>query len=278
LVSIPFATNCDPLISSHEDMRELLDAAIDLSNKLKCPKIEIRTLESSPLVSDDRICGVVHHKCHQLSLEAGPEEIIKTIRRQLRQQIYKSMKNDLVIQTAHDETELDEFYKIYVHSRKRLGLPPQPYNFFKLLWKTFLFSKRITLLLVRYEGQLLAGLIMLKFKGRCSCEYIGTSDGSKSFNSGHFIFWEAIKSAYSEGYKIFDFGRTGINNEGLMTYKSHWGTEAMDLPQFYYPKELCSSLNSSEESFSYNFIRKISKNVPDPIFQMMGNFLYRHLG
>ena len=132
LVSIPFATNCDPLISSNEDMIVLLDAAINLSIKLRCSKVEIRTLASWPLIQDGRIGSVVYNKCHQLSLEAGPEEIIKTYRRQFRQQINKSLKSGLELQIAGNETGLREFYHFYVKARKRLGLPPQPYLFLNL--------------------------------------------------------------------------------------------------------------------------------------------------
>jgi hypothetical protein len=280
LVSIPFATNCDPLISSHEDMRELLDAAIDLSNKFKCAKIEIRTLESLPFIEDDRICRVVQNKTHKLSLESDLDDLMKTFSRQVRRKITKPLHSATEIQLAKNEADFTEFYHLYVRTRKRLGLPPQPHHFFKSLWGEFSLNRRITLLLVRHEGELVAGLLMFNFKDRCSCEYLASDVSFKKINmdTDYFLYWEAIKVAHSEGYKIFDFGRTGINNEGLMSFKNLWGTKVMDLPQFYYPKELCSSLNSSEESFSYNFIRKISKNVPDPIFQMMGNFLYKHLG
>jgi len=278
LVSIPFATICDPLISSREDMKALLDEAINLSKKLKCPKIEIRTLASVPHILDNRICSVVHHNCHQLSLECGPEEILRTYRRQFRQQINKSMKCGFDLQMAQDEAGLKEFYRLYVKSRKRLGLPPQPYHFFESLFREFLSSKYVTVLLVRHEGRLVAGLVMFKYKDRCSCEYIGSEEKSAHLNTRHFIFWEAIKAAYSEGYKTFDFGRTGINNENLMIYKSHWGTKAVDLPQFYFPKDLCSRLMPPDTSMSYKLIRKIGKNVPDPVFQWLGNMLYMHLG
>jgi peptidoglycan/xylan/chitin deacetylase (PgdA/CDA1 family) len=278
LVSIPFATNCDPLISSEEDVRALLDAAINLSIKLKCRSIEIRTLASGPLVEDSRIGSVVYNKSHQLSLEADPEEIIKTFQSKLRQQINKSMKNGFELQLAENETDLSEFYNLYVKTRKRLGLPPQPYGFFELLWKKFSSSKRIAMLLVRHKGQLAAGLMMFKFRNRCSCEYLASEESLKNLHIDRFVYWEAIKLACSEGYETFDFGRTGINNDGLMTFKSHWGTSTIDLPQFYYPEKLCSSLNYPEASVSYKLIRQISKNVPDPVFQYMGNFLYRHLG
>ena len=55
-------------------------------------------------------------------------------------------------------------------------------------------------------------------------------DVYSNLNTNYFGVWEAIKLAHSEGYKIFDFGRTGINNDGLMSFKSRWGAKVVDLP------------------------------------------------
>ncbi len=278
LVSIPFATNCDPLISSNEDMRELLDAAINLSRVLGCSRIEIRTLGSWPLIEDSRICSVVHNKSHQLSLETEPEELIKTFSKKARWTIRKSMKSGLDLQLGGSEKNLLEFYNLYVKTRKRLGLPPQPYSFFYLIWEKFSHSNHISMLFIRYRGQLAAGLIMYKFKGRCSWEHLAADTSFNNLNVSYFGLWQAIKLAHSEGYKIFDLGRTGIYNEGLMNFKNRWGTRVIDLPQFYYPEKLCSSLNYRETSIPYKIVREINRNVPDSVFHLIGNFFYKHHG
>ena len=155
-------------------MRELLDAAINLSTKLGCSRIEIRTVASWPLIEDSRICSVVHNKSHQLSLETAPEELIKTFSRKARWTIKKSIEKRLGSAISRKRKDLLEFYHLYVKTRKRLGLPPQPYLFFNLLWKKFSYSNHISMLFVRYKGQLVAGLMMFKFKDRCSWEYLAT--------------------------------------------------------------------------------------------------------
>ena len=278
LVSIPFATNCDPLISSNEDLRELLDSVIELSTKLRISRIELRALASWPLIHDDRIGITIHYNSHQLSLDVSLEELIKTFSKQVRRKIKTFSKTDFNLQIAGSERDLLEFYHLYVKTRKRLGLPPQPYLFFQLLWGEFSPTKCITLLLVKYEGQLIAGLIMFKFKDRCSWDYLASDASFQNLHTTYFILWEAIKFAHSEGYKIFDFGRTSISNAGLMSFKNLWGTKIITLPKFYYPEKLCLRSNDQEGSVSYELIRKISKYIPDSLFQSIGNFMYRHLG
>jgi hypothetical protein len=278
LVSIPFATNCDPLISSDEDMRILLDAAIKLSEKLKCSLIELRALASTPLINDARIGSVVNNKSHQLMLAAGPDEIIKTFNNQVKRKLKICLKTDLECKIADKETDIREFYNLYVKTRKRLGLPPQPHLFFKLLWQKLSISGYISLLLVRDKGQLVAGLIMFKFKNRCSWDYLASDSKFNHLHINYLVLWEAIKLACSEGYEIFDFGRTGINNKGLMNFKRQWGTTVVDLPQFYYPEKVCTGFECLEESISYKLIRQVGRNVPEPVFRRMGDFMYKHMG
>lgn len=278
LVSIPFATICDPLVSSDEDMAKLLDAAIDLSKKLGTSKIEIRAMASSHLNHDERIGFVVHNKIHQLSLESSTEELIKTFKYQVRWTIKKSLKIGFDLNIVENAKELPEFYRLYVKTRKRLRLPPQPYLFFKLLWKKFSLSNNITFLMIRYKGKLAACLIIYKFKDRCSWDYLASDISLQHLHTNYFGLWEAIRLSCLEGYKVFDFGRTGINNEGLMGFKRRWGTTITDLPQYYYPKEICSNLKPADSSISYKLIKEVSKIAPDSAFRLMGKFLYRHIG
>lgn len=278
LVSIPFATICDPLVSSDKDITKLLDAVIDLSNNLGTSRIEIRATASTHLNQDNRVDSVVYNKSHQLSLEPGPEELIKTFSKQVKRKLKKALNSGFERQLAKNEQELKEFYHLYVKTRKRLGLPPQPYILFKLLWEKFSPSNNLSLLMIRNKGQLVAGFIIYKFKDRCSWDYLASDVDFQHLHTNYFGLWEAIKLSCLEGYKIFDFGRTGISNEGLMGFKKLWGTTIIDLPQFYYPKNLCSDLSPADSSILYKLINKVSKIAPDSVFRLMGKILYRHLG
>jgi hypothetical protein len=51
LVSIPFATLCDPLVSNQKQFMDLFGAVKGLSKELQSSYIEIRTLNSSELIS-----------------------------------------------------------------------------------------------------------------------------------------------------------------------------------------------------------------------------------
>lgn len=144
LVSIPFATVCDPLISTNEDMKELFESVLNLSQELKSLRVEIRTLSSFSLIQDNRLGSVNSYKHHYLRLETEPEKLKKKFHRScVRQRISRAIKSDLRVTVGETESDLQDFYQLQLITRKRLGLPSQPYVFFKTLWETFSPSKQI---------------------------------------------------------------------------------------------------------------------------------------
>jgi lipid II:glycine glycyltransferase (peptidoglycan interpeptide bridge formation enzyme) len=184
----------------------------------------------------------------------------------------------LVIQTGQTENDLGKFYAIYALTRKRLGLPTQPYRFFKILWSTFAPKGQIELMLVEKGSSTVAGMLALKYRDRFSAEYAGSDEEYKSFSPNHFIFWEAIQKAHREGFRIFDFGRTPPDNPSLMDFKRRWGTTEQDLPQYYFPPRPKEEFTRRSHSRKYRLIRLICQKSHPRVCRVIDNFLYSHLG
>ena len=168
------------------------------------------------------------------------------------------------------------FYQLYLKTRKRVSLPPMPYRFIESLWDVFYPTGHLTLLLAEKNEKSIAGIILLKFKDRVSAEFAASDESYKKISPNHYLFWEAIKLSYNEGYKIFDFGRTAPTNSSLMDFKKRWNTKIIDLPQYYYPENMVQD-SGGRKSMWYQFISKMCDKAPDPIFKLIGNFSYRHL-
>lgn len=279
LVSIPFATFCDPLISNRDEMRNIFEAVLNLSKEIGASHIEINTHESSPLIKDGRLDMMSYHQQHYLLLNAEPEQLKKSFHRScVRQRIDRALKSNIVLKIGDSESDLQDFYRLYVITRKRFGLPPQPFIFIKNVWEIFSPSKAITLLLAKHNNKAIAGQILFKFKDRVSVEFSVSDESFREMSPSHFLFWEAIKLSYDEGYKIIDFGRTSPNNTGLMDFKRRWGTVMIDMPKFYYPKETRKEDVKKEDSMKYKIMQKICNKAPEFILPTIGRFCYRHMG
>lgn len=277
LVSIPFATLCDPLVSEKSDMKVLLGAVKRLAKERGISRVQIRTLNSYTLIEDDSLYIDRKYKHHYILLDKHPEDLKKTFSRScVRQKISRAGKSDLILKKVLDVSGLASFYQLHLMSRKQKGLPAHPYKFIKMLWEEFSLSQNVTIFLAEHKKKTIAGIMLFKYKDRISAEYLLVDNKFLNLSPGHFLFWEAIKSACQEGFKIFDFGRTASTNVSLMDFKKRWGTEVVDLPEFYYPKEEFKKEVRGEDSGKYRFVNKICKNAPKFTSQIIGNFIYNH--
>ena len=279
LVSIPFASVCDPLISSGADFTVLFDSALSLSRQLGISRLEIRTYKTLSWVEDGRLGRSGVYKIHYLSLEQGAGELWKNFHRScIRQKISRAINNGLVLKKVENRADLQAFYRLYVMTRQRLCLPPQPAAFLETLWDALSATNQISILLALKDDRPVSGLLLFKFQDRVSAEYGVSDQAFWSLNPNHFLFWEAIQAACREGYKVFDFGRTSPHNRDLIDFKERWGTSVADMVEYLYPARGELPIAIRENSVPYRFVRRVFGYVPEPMFERIGGYCYRHLG
>ena len=170
------------------------------------------------------------------------------------------------------------FYRLYFRTRKELQLPCQPYMFFKSIHDHVIRKNLGCVLLGKKEGEVIVGAIFFSFKERLAYEYAAWNRKHKEFRPNYFIIWEAIKLAHSNGYKIFDFGRTHNLNKGLMYFKERWNTTTINISQIYPTDKKIENLVDAETSVRYKTVRMLCRILPDYPYTQMGNFLYKHRG
>uniref|UniRef100_A0A7V3JAN7 GNAT family N-acetyltransferase n=1 Tax=candidate division CPR3 bacterium TaxID=2268181 RepID=A0A7V3JAN7_UNCC3 len=276
LVSIPFATLCDPLVQTRVQWDILLEKAKELAKRTKVAWMEIRAYRNTAFLNDSNLTPYMRFKNHYLLLNKPTEELFRSFHPStVRYMIKKASKLPCEIKEADIEEEVQSFYRLYTITRKRLGLPPQPLRFF-FLWRE-LGAENIKFLLALLSGKPIAALMLLVFKERASWEAVGLVDEARSSGIGYLLVWEAIKKAHIEGKKIFDFGRTTVENQGLMAFKSRWGTQVMDLPQFYWPEKRPTQRERLMDHWESR-MRKICSKFPTPIFRALGSLCYKHMG
>lgn len=278
LVSLPFATLCDPLVISKEEFTQLSDAAMTLKEKTGCKYLEIRIFQAGKFVSDCHMCIQGGYKHHYIALNKSTHELMNSFHRTtVRQRIRKAEKVGLEVYEAKGEADVEEFYRLHVNSRRRLLLPPHPYTFIRNIWQKLQPLGMISLLLAKKDGRNVAAVMCFKFKGRVSCEYSVVDDRFMHLKPNHLLFWIAIKNAKQEGYSIFDFGRTPTQHQGLIDFKRRWGTREIDLAQLFFPESMTCRL-SDYGGFRRKVVMGLCRRIPGRAFCNLGNFCYRHLG
>jgi len=272
-VSIPFATVCDPLVSETGNASALLGAADSLRRSRKASFLEIRTFKSTPLFPESS-AGITTYKCHEIPLSDKPDRVEKTFRVNIRQRIRKTSKGTLRLRIGESREDIRSLYFLNMKTRKRLGLPPQPLAFFEALWKFLAPDGYVELLLAMLEDKPIAAVLLYKFRDRVSAEFTATDWTQIHLHPVHFLYWEAIRRACEEGFRIFDLGRTDPGNESLISFKNSWGTRIADLPILYYGEKDYRKKGIMQS----HLVHRIFKTVPSPAAELMGKFCYAHMG
>ena len=278
LVSAPFATLCTPLASSVEDLAALVDGVLQLARARHARYVEIRTMQPLAGPAAERLAVFNRFRHHELLIDGDVEQLKKRFDRScVRQRIERAARSGLDTATVVDAEGLRAFYALYLKTRRRLGLPPQPYRFIESLWVTFAPSGMVEIELASREGTPVAGILLLKFKDRVSAEYLVSDERFRDLSPNQLLVWNAIRRAHDQGYRVFDFGRTDATNTTLMDFKRRWGTTVSDLPIYCYPPSHLAEMESPGARLRAALHWTV-QHLPEEGDRWLGDLIYQHMG
>jgi hypothetical protein len=278
-VSAPFTNFCEPLTNDPGDAKRLLEYLVEIYHQEKPSYLEVRARPGNHLDRDANFGATANYVHHFLPLDLPPAKLLsKFHKKAVRVPILKAIQNNLSLRFADTEDDVLEFYRIYQKARRRIGLPSIPYGFFQNLWEVFYPSGRMQLIMGLLDHQLIGASILLKFKDWVYIEFGHDRFEFRKMCVNHFLDWEAIRIAVQENFKFVSFGRTSIQNSGLIDYKRHWGTTAEHLLTHYYPKAGDETDKAREASWQYRLTRQMCARSPRPVYDLISKFIYHHLG
>jgi hypothetical protein len=269
LSSLPFAYRCS-ILGDPASQAALLTTALELVEELKPSYLEVRdSLDHSSFQFTD--C----YSTYILKLSNNPEEVWKTIKGNVRRNIRQSRKYGVRVEETKDPKALKEFYHLNCITKKRLGSPCHPWNFFKNL---FLYlDGHASLYIALYNSKIIAGGVMLSFNDHLIYGYGAADPAYMQCRPYNALLWKGIEDACLRGYRYFDFGRVSADNSGLIHFKSRWGTVEKKLSYSYYPQNPRSQI-VNRDGFTYQIAAKLLQVLPLSIYQGLSNFVFGHIG
>lgn len=275
MVSIPFSDYGGPLFSNNSTCKGEVLHEIARKNNCRINCVEIR----GPLSINSGFICHNYYKQNLLDLSPGIAELKKKLhKRTIVYSIRKAQKSEVTIKEESTRHGIKEFYRLNLLTRKKHGVPFQPILFFEKIFDHMISKGFASILVAVSDSKTIAASLFLKFKDTVYYKY-NASDPfylhSKTPN--HLLTWHAIERAYSEGYRLFDFGRSSPDNKGLTRYKNMWGTDIMDLPYYYYPK-IKGAASKEEKGLIYRISTGVWRRLPDRIVDNIGPKLYKYLG
>ncbi len=277
LVCLPFTDVCYALASGDEDIESLFCAAIEKAKEEKARYIEIRGQQPNGIWQGLHFKNQNYYKTFRLDLSPGTDSVWNGFRKFTRRHIRKAERTKLTIEKSETEKGMRDFYLLNLATRKKHGVPPQPYDFFENMWQELIPTGLAFVLLVKYKNVSIAGGVFLVDKDTIYYKFNASDRNYLQYRPNHLLIWHAIQYGCEKGYNFFDSGRSSPDNLGLVAFKRSWGMQERDLPYYYWPT-VKGVASTKERSLKYKIITSLVRRTPTTISRVAGELLWKHLG
>ena len=268
LVSVPYGVYGGICAQSQEARLALLGAAGALARRRRVGHLELRNLHDQGLALPTKELYVTFAR----EIAATEEENLEVIPRKQRRMVRQGLKHGLRVEIGQDH--LDACYDIYAHSVRNLGSPVFPRALFHAIAAAF--EKDCRIVSVWREGQMLAGVLTLFHQDRVLPYYGGALREALPYAVNDFMYWELMRYAAAEGYRVFDFGRSRVGT-GSYDFKRHWGFEPRPLPYQYLLVRARSLPDVNPSNPRFRWAIKAWQRLPLGFTKMVGPWLTRYL-
>lgn len=269
-VSLPFSDYCNPLYRDEAACEELTCQLVHLFQSNAFKKLEVRwSLPQRP-----EIQHVSDFVLHTIQLDPNAVQVSKRFKRTHLQNIHTAEERGVKVEFGDQLEHLKIFYDLQLETRKRHGVPAQPWKYFELLWRHIVSAGMGFVLLAKKDDEYIAGMVYLGWGRTLIAKYAASREDRFNLRPNNLLFWEGIRWGCENGFAVFDMGRTEVGNTGLRNFKSRWGARE---------ESLCYSILSARPLHPSSdrlerLLHSVIERSPLWVCRLSGELLYRHVG
>ncbi len=202
-----------PLFSSAEPgLRNLVTTSLfNLINKHRMAYIIIQ-----PPIDDTELSGQLLNYGFQqsknsvaptatviLDLSLSLDDILEQMKPKTRYNISIGQRKGVNVREGN-ENDLSIFHHLMVATGQRNKFPPEPEEYFRLMWKLLYKQGYVRLFLVEYEGEVLSTILIIPFGDTVIYKRGAWSGAHGNLHPNEVMHWEVIKWVKSHGYRFYD--------------------------------------------------------------------------
>jgi CelD/BcsL family acetyltransferase involved in cellulose biosynthesis len=274
LVTLPFSDYCDPIASDDETWKALTACHLTQGRVAV-----IRCVHNLLPLADVRWTGVKQAKWHGLDLRPDLDQLWRGFHESTHRAIRKSQRHGVIVQPARTMDELRAFYDMHLAVRKhKYQMLAQPYGFFENIWHHFVERGAGFLLTARYQDQIIAGVLFLRWKDTLYYKFNASVLSTLEHRPNDQLIWEGIQRAKQSGCTALDFGLSDCDQDGLIRYKRKFAT--LEKTIFFLRHSPDARPRTDErpvrELLSAMAQLFVDPTVPDRVTEQAGERLYRY--
>jgi FemAB-related protein (PEP-CTERM system-associated) len=190
-----------------------------------------------------------------------------------RNRIRKAEESGLTAQ--HGFEYFDGFWRAYAENMRLLGAPVLPKKWF--LQMTDSPDLGAHLITLRYQGGIVAGMVLLDFKDGTENGWTSSTVAARSLYCNDLLYWEAMRWAVGRGLKWLDLGRSQAGG-GHERFKEKFGARTISLPyqEIHHGAAGWESVTTEPEAL-YHVFMSVWKRLPLPLSTAIGPYFSRQI-
>ncbi|MDI6698999.1 MAG: GNAT family N-acetyltransferase [Candidatus Saccharicenans sp.] len=271
VVSLPFSDFCHPLIKEPDQLEEPVKGIINYGVTQKCKYVEFR---SSIFFFPGKPSETYY--THNIDLSKPSTDLWSSLRDSNRRNIKKAMRYGLKVRFEKSPEAMRNFYRLQVITRKRHGIPPQPFKFFRNIYDEMIAKNLGIIASAYYRDRMIAASIFLHFNRKALFKFGASDHTFHHLRPNNLIMWESINWHQENGCYTLSLGRTDPEDQGLLSYKRSWGSVESKL--CYYRIVLARGIKLNFiQARKRNLFKKIFQIMPPSLLRLAGTIAYKHL-
>lgn len=271
-ISLPFSDLCPPLIFDQSESRKIVGEISELARERAWKYFEVRggrMMLPAGTVASAQFYG------HKLALSEDADELLVRFAGPVRRAIRKARKSGLSVQISTNQEAVREFYRLHVGTRRRHGIPPQPFSFLLNIHREAIGKGGGFIVLAQSGGKCVAAAVFLQFGKRAIYKFGASNEAYQGLRGNNLVMWEAIRFLTRDGCQSLHFGRTDIANDGLRRFKLGWGADEETLEYFEFDTGTKAWKGSRRDGSGFH--NKIFRRLPLVLNRLAGSMIYPHL-
>ncbi len=180
-----------------------------------------------------------------LDLTLEEADLLAQMSQSTRRKIRQADKHAIHVREG-TKADLRVLYELYVTTGQRQDFIVRPWEYYHLLWTSFLDAQLAQVFVAEHEGQILSGCVLFCFADRVWYFYGMSSNEHRHMQPNYALQWAAIRWAKANGYRVYDwwgapnsfveadpmwgvyrfkrgFGSTVVHTVGAWDYAPHAG-------------------------------------------------------
>jgi hypothetical protein len=272
MVSLPFSDFCEPLFHDSQDVQKVCEHLTVTAQNKKWRSLELRgghNLLADKIIYDELFS-------HEIDLDRKPEELLQSFSDTTRRNIRKAEKAGITVTHENSLDAMNRFYGLNCQTRRKHGLPPQPWKFFCKLHESFFTNKKGFVTLGVFQGKVIAGNLFLTSGHKALYKYGASDHHFQHLRASNLVMWEGIKHCRESGCLGLHLGRTELHHTGLRQFKLGW-TRNETTNRYYRYHFLQKRYLKKSVSLTEGLPAMIFRNLPQPILKIIGTVLYKYI-